>query len=102
LYGWESWVITVKLEKSINSFATNCNRVMLNIKRMDRVSNVEIYLKINIDPLVLKIQQRQLRYVGYCLLKPEHELINKNVLYHPLERQGQEREANHICFTQSI
>ncbi|GAA6068867.1 uncharacterized protein LOC118408508 [Tachysurus ichikawai] len=42
LYGCESWIITEKLKQSLNSFATNCYRVMLNIKRMDKVSNAVI------------------------------------------------------------
>ena len=88
LYGCESWIITQKLEQNLNSFATNCYRVILNIKRLDRVSNAEIYHKIGIDPLVLQIQRRQLRYVGHSLRKPEFELINKYVLYQPIERHG--------------
>ncbi|KAL0159315.1 hypothetical protein M9458_043040, partial [Cirrhinus mrigala] len=72
LYGCESWILTEKLKQCLNSFATNCYRVMLNIKRLDRVSNVEIYQKIGIDPLDLQIQRRQLRYVGHCLRKQEH------------------------------
>ncbi|RXN37862.1 endonuclease-reverse transcriptase [Labeo rohita] len=88
LYGCESWILTEKLKQCLNSFATNCYRVMLNIKRLDRVSNVGIYQKIGIDPLDLQIQRRQLRYVGHCLRKQEHELINKYILYQPIERHG--------------
>jgi hypothetical protein len=43
LYGCESWMITEAQERSLNSFTTNCYRVMLNIKRLDRVTNSEIY-----------------------------------------------------------
>lgn len=86
LYGCESWIITEKLKQSLNSFATNCYRVMLNIKRLDKVSNAVIYQTIGIDPLDLQIQRRQLRYIGHCLRKPEFELTNKYVLYQPIER----------------
>ena len=61
---------------------------MLNIKRLDRVSNAEMFRKIGIDPLVIQIQRRQLRYVGHCLRKPQDEMINKYVLYQPVERHG--------------
>ena len=84
LYGCESWIIAKKLENSLNSFATSCYRVMLNIKRIDKVSNIRIHELIGIkDPLVLTVQRRQLRFVGHCLRKAENELINKYVLYTP-------------------
>ena len=44
----ESWIITKKLENSLNSFATSCYRVMLNIKRIDKVSNIKIHEMIGI------------------------------------------------------
>ena len=46
LYGCESWILNNKLEKSLNSFATNCYRVMLGIKRLDKTSNKEVYKRI--------------------------------------------------------
>ena len=57
---------------------------MLNIKRIDKVSNIRIHELIGIkDPLVLTVQRRQLQFVGHCLRKAENELINKYVLYTP-------------------
>ncbi|XP_068696932.1 uncharacterized protein [Montipora foliosa] len=38
LYGCESWVLSKATESDINAFYTSCNRIMLNIKRIDRVS----------------------------------------------------------------
>ena len=84
LYGCESWIITKKLENSLNSFATSCYRVMLNIKRIDKVSNKKIHEMIGIqEPLVLKVQRRQFRFIGHSLRKAESELINKYALYTP-------------------
>ena len=57
---------------------------MLNIKRIDKVSNIRIHELIGIkDPLVLTVQRRQLRFVGHCLRKAENEFINKYVFYTP-------------------
>jgi hypothetical protein len=39
LYGWENWIITNKLESTLNSFATSCFRIMLGIKRLDTIQN---------------------------------------------------------------
>ena len=61
---------------------------MLNIKRLDKISNEEIYTKIGITPLVHQIQRRQLKYVGHCLRKDKNELINKYVLYKAEDRLG--------------
>ena len=88
LYGCESWIIDKKLEQSLNSYSTSCFRIMLNIKRLDKISNEEIYTKIGITPLVHQIQRRQLKYVGHCLRKDKNELINKYVLYKPEDRLG--------------
>ncbi len=93
-------MITEAQERSLNSFATNCYRVMLNIKRLDRVTNSEIYRQIKnatgkeIEPLTLQIQRRQLRYVGHCLRKAENELINKYALYTPLPSHGTRGRGN--------
>ena len=43
LYGCESWVLSKAMESEINDFGTSCCRIMLNIKRIDRVSNAKIY-----------------------------------------------------------
>ena len=88
LYGSESWVITNQLEQSLDSFATNCYRVMLNIKRVDHISNNEVYQLVKMDRLTTTIQRRQLRYVGHCLRKNKDELINQCVLYYPKPSHG--------------
>ena len=88
LYGCESWILTEKLKKSLDSFATNCYRIMLKIKRTDRISNEEVYNRAGARPLSQSIQRRQLKYVGHSLRKPEKELINKYVVYTPDENHG--------------
>ena len=64
------------------------------------ISNSEIYHRIEsatgkkVEPLILQIQKRQLRYVGHCLRKPEDELINKYVLYTPKTSHGKRSRGN--------
>ena len=43
LYGCESWVLSKAMESEIDAFGTSCYRMMLNIERIDRVSNATIY-----------------------------------------------------------
>lgn len=94
LYGCESWILNEKLAKSLDSFATSCYRIMLNIKRLDKVTNDEVYKRVaagstHIDPLSRTVQIRQLKFVGHCLRKPKSTLINQYVLYKPEDGHGQ-------------
>ena len=67
LYGSESWIITSKIEKTLNSFDTSYYRIILNIKQLDKISNNTIYKTVKQEPLTQTIQQQQLRFIGYCL-----------------------------------
>jgi hypothetical protein len=88
LYGCESWIINKKLNNTLNSFATNCYRIMLGIKRIDKVSNDIVYETVGRDKLTLQVQQRQLRFVGHSLRRHEKDPINKYVFWAPDERHG--------------
>ena len=83
LYGSESWIITSKIEKTLNSFATSCYRIILNIKQLDKISNNTTYKIVEQEPLTQTIQRRQLRFIGHCLCRNANELINVYALYSP-------------------
>ena len=93
LYGCESWVLTDTLEKSLNAFATNAYRIMLNIKRTDRVSNTKIYQMTKQEPLNRVVQQRQLNFIGHQLRRPKSEPGQRYALYTPHERHGKRRRG---------
>jgi hypothetical protein len=88
LYGCESWIITSKLECALNSFATSCYRVMLGIKRTDKIQNNTIYETTKQEPLTQTIQRRQLRFIGHCLRRNTNEFINMYALYTPKPDHG--------------
>ena len=88
MYGCETWTITQQLAQQINSFATTSYRLMLGIKRTNRVSNNQIYEITGQAPLVQLIKQRQLRFIGHCLRKPPTELVNQYALYTPKANHG--------------
>ena len=103
LDGCESWVITEKLASSPNSYATNCYRIMLGIKRLDKVSNKTLYEKVGKHQFTHEIQRRKLRFVDHSLRRDKNDLINKYVLYAPEERHGQRsRGRPHILYHQYI
>ena len=95
LYGCESWVITKDMENRINSFATSCYRIMLNIKRLDRVPNDRIYEMTESKPLIEQVRMRQLRFLGHILRMPEDEpAVRLYALYipsHGRRRPGRQR-----------
>ena len=42
LHGAESWTITQKLKNELNTFGTSCYRILLKIRRIDRVANQHV------------------------------------------------------------
>jgi len=70
-------------QSEINAFGTSCYRIMLNIKRIDRVSNAEIYDLTQTAPLEENVRTRQLRFLGHVLRMPDDEPCKEYALYIP-------------------
>ena len=83
LYGCESWVLSKAMESEINAFGTSCYRIVLNMKRIDRVSNAKIYDLTQTAPLVENVRTRQLRFLGHVLRMPDDEPCKEYALYIP-------------------
>ena len=83
LYSCESWVISKDMENEINSFRTSYYRIMLNIKRIDKVPNATICSLAETDPLIERVRPRQLRFLGHVLRLPENEPVREFVMYVP-------------------
>ena len=83
LYGCELWVLSKAMESEINAFGTSCYRIMLNIKRIDRVSNATIYDLTQASPLVENVRTRQLRFLSHVLRLPDDEPCKEYALYVP-------------------
>ena len=69
------------MESEINAFGTSCYRIMLNIKRIDRVSNAKIYDLTQTAPLVENVRTRQLRFLGHVLRIAGDERCKEYALY---------------------
>ena len=59
----------------MNTFKTRCFRIMLGIKRLDRVSNQQIYETTSSSPLMTTVTLRQLKFLGHILRMDKNELI---------------------------
>ena len=67
---------------------------MLNIRRLEHVSNPRIYKLTNTRPLINMVRQRQLRFLGHVLRMPVGEPCRTYALYvptHGKRRPGRQR-----------
>ena len=81
------------MENKINAFATSCYRIMLGIKRIDRVRNTQIHEMTNTQSLINTVRQRQLRFLGHILRMPEDELGWRYALFVPTHGQKKTRST---------
>ena len=106
LYGCETWTINETLANKINSFATSCFRIILNIKKLDKIPNLDIYRTINEDPLIHTVHQRQLRWIGHALRKDKNEPTRIFALYEPVPSHGKtkrgKQKQTHLEYISSI
>ncbi len=82
------------MEDKINAFATSCYRVMLNIKRVDRISNAAIYNMTKTIPLLTRVRTQQLKFLGLCFVFMMMNLWkNTHCMFHRMGSVGQEGYA---------
>ena len=74
LYGCETWTVTKRYESRILSFERKCYRKILRIGWTQKVTNEELYRKIQLaETLLQKVIQRKLRLFGHiCRLSLIH------------------------------
>ncbi|KAI8484390.1 Calcium-independent phospholipase A2-gamma [Branchiostoma belcheri] len=73
------------MENKINSFSTSCNRIMLNIKRRDRVTNNSIYDMTQTSPLIQHYVQQ--------VLGQEYNQLTEKQIANLARDKGQRRDA---------
>ena len=83
LYASETWVINLTQIQRINAFQTSCLRIILDVKRDDRVTNDEVYSRTNMYPLSYTVQQRQLRFLGHSIRRPAEHYVSMYALFNP-------------------
>ena len=93
LYGSESWTISQTMCDRINAFGTSCYRIMLGVKRTDRVRNTVILQTVNRPALCNIVYRRQLKALGHWLRK-DGSIAQRYALYipsHGRNRRGRPR-----------
>ena len=89
----ECWIIKPSDKSSINAFATSCYRIILGVKRLDKVTNVEIYQRSAQIPLMSTIRARQLRWIGHLLRRDKNESAREFALYEPHTNLGKAKRG---------
>nr|VZI47733.1 unnamed protein product [Spirometra erinaceieuropaei] len=74
LYGCECWALRVEDERELEAFDHHCLRTILRVKFIDFVSNERVRARCDIARITQAIQERRLRWFGYVLRRPPHEL----------------------------
>ena len=83
LYGSEAWILTAQLKDKLNSFGTNCYRIMLH-----KIPNKTIYEIVEQEPLSVKVARRQLTWVGHMMRRNDESPIKTYGLYEPSIQMG--------------
>ena len=93
LYGSETWIVTKTMSDKINAFGTSCYRILLGIKRTDRVRNSVVLQAVNRKDLCCTVHRRQLKTLVDWLCK-EDSVVQRYALYlpsHGRNRRGRPR-----------
>ena len=83
LYGSETWTITKKLEKKINTFAMKAYRIILNISWKDKVRNEDVLKLIKKNLLYETLKTRQINYIKNIRDSPGESILKNYYLYCP-------------------
>ena len=93
LNGAESWTTTQQLMTKLNAFGTSCDRILFNIRRIDRVTSKDVLgvtLRKHLPEMLLS---KQLRVLEHWLRRPPETTIKKYALY--IKNEG--KILNPIC-----
>ena len=83
LYGCETWVVSSQQQLSINAFPTSCYRIILEVKRTDRIPNNQILEQTKQVDLYETVKLRQLKFIGHLLRMQKDEPCHIYALYEP-------------------
>ena len=94
LYGCETWTISGDMIKKLEALETWFYRSMLRISWKEKVTNVEVYRRMNTSTsLVIDIVHRQLTFLGHILRKGELENLVVTGFVDGNRDRGRQRET---------
>ena len=94
LYGCETWTISGDMIKKLEALETWFYRRMLSISWKEKVTNVEVYRRMNTSTsLLIDIVHRQLTFLGHILRKGELENLGVTGFVDGNRDRGRQRET---------
>ena len=98
LYGCETWTISGDMIKKLEALETWFYRRMLRISWKEKVTNVEVYRRMNTGiSLLIDIVHRQLTFIGHILRKGKLEnLVVTGFVDGKRDRGRQQKTFSHL------
>ena len=94
IYGCETWTISRDMIKKLEALETWFYRRMLRVSWKEKVTNVEVYHRMNTSTsLLIDIVHRQLTFLGHILQKGELENLVVTGFVDGNRDRGQQRET---------
>ena len=84
LYTYETWTVYQRHAKKLNHFHLSCLRKLLKIRWQDKILDIEVQKKANMQSVHTLLKLAQLRYTGQVTIMPD-ERLPKKVLYGELQ-----------------
>ena len=97
LYGCETWTISGDMIQKLEALETWFYRRMLRISWKEKVTNVEVYRRMNTSTsLLIDIIHRQLTFLGHILRKGELENLVVTGFVDGKRDRGPQRETSQL------
>ena len=104
LYGAEAWALSAQQLHCLEVFHRQRLRMILGVRRTDRIPNEDLYSRCQCDPVEVLIARRQFRWLGHLGRMGEHR-IARQLLYSTMAAPGRTRKRGrpppNLCRTLS-
>ena len=94
LYGSETWRVTKKMMKKIQTFVNKCLRRILRIYWQQHITNQELWERAQQAPIEEEILKRKWRWIGHTLRKPSASTTRQALTWNPQGKRNRGRPKN--------
>lgn len=93
LYGSETWRHTKALDDKLQIFINTCLRQILHIRWPDRISNQDLWVETNQEPITSTIKRRKWRWIGHTLRRGQKNIPRHALDWNPQGKRKRGRPA---------
>ncbi|PFX25640.1 LINE-1 retrotransposable element ORF2 protein [Stylophora pistillata] len=94
LYGAETWRMTVKTARKLQSYVNHCLRRILKIHWTDKITNEELWEWTGQIPMVKQVRKRKWMWVGHTLRRPSNSITRQALRWNPQGKRKRGRPKN--------